>query len=49
MGERISQLVRDGQLRNRMGQAAWKRAADHFSSEKQRASLLQIMDLAPRV
>jgi glycosyltransferase involved in cell wall biosynthesis len=48
MGERISQLVRDGQVRRRMGQAAWKRAADHFSSEKQRASLLQVMHLAPQ-
>jgi glycosyltransferase involved in cell wall biosynthesis len=46
MGERISQLVLDSPLRKRMGQAAWKRATDHFSSEKQRASLLQIMDLA---
>lgn len=46
MGERIAQLAHDNDLRRRMSQAAWQRARDHFGSEKQRSSLLQIMNLS---
>jgi len=46
MAERIVALADDGQLRSRMGLAAWKRVKEHFSWERERAQLLSILGLS---
>ncbi len=46
MAERLVTLVRDPALRRQMGEAAWCRAKERFSWEKERAALLRILKLA---
>ncbi len=45
MGERIVALAADCDLRRRMGVAGWERVRAHFTWEKERASLLKVMEL----
>ncbi|MBI3667179.1 MAG: glycosyltransferase family 4 protein [Acidobacteria bacterium] len=45
LAERILVLSRDPDLRRRMGVAGWRRAKDHFTWEKERAELLQVLGL----
>ncbi len=47
MADRIVALARDPDLRGRMGEAGWRRAAGHFSWERERADLLRLLGLAP--
>jgi glycosyltransferase involved in cell wall biosynthesis len=45
MAERLLALARDPDLRHHMGVAGWQRAKDHFTWERERKELLDIMDL----
>jgi colanic acid/amylovoran biosynthesis glycosyltransferase len=45
MAERIAALARDPRLRSRIGRAAWKRAGERFTWERERADLLSLLDL----
>jgi colanic acid/amylovoran biosynthesis glycosyltransferase len=45
MAERLVALARDPELRRRMGLAGWERARKHFTWERERKDLLEIMDL----
>ncbi len=45
MAERLVALARDSDLRCRMGEAGWRRVKEHFSWERERASLLRILEL----
>jgi colanic acid/amylovoran biosynthesis glycosyltransferase len=45
MAEVITTLVRDPDMRGRMGQAGWARASEYFSWDRERAELLRILGL----
>jgi colanic acid/amylovoran biosynthesis glycosyltransferase len=45
MADRIVKLADDPDLRQKMGEAGWRRIKDHFSWEKERTSLLRILEL----
>ena len=45
MGECLLALVRDPDLRWRMGEAGWRRAKEHFSWEEERTDLLRILGI----
>jgi colanic acid/amylovoran biosynthesis glycosyltransferase len=45
MADRIIKLSSDISVRNKMGLAAWDRAIKHFSWEKEKTRLLELMDL----
>jgi colanic acid/amylovoran biosynthesis glycosyltransferase len=47
MGEAIAALAQDPDRRARMGQAAWARARDHFSWQRERSALLTLLGLGP--
>jgi glycosyltransferase involved in cell wall biosynthesis len=46
MAERIVTLATDAERRQRMGVAGWERAGAHFTWERERESLLSVMNLA---
>lgn len=45
--EALLRLSADPQLRRRMGDAAWRRARDEFSQDRERATLMAILGLPP--
>ena len=45
MADRIVSLARDPDLRCRLGLAGWRRAREHFTWERERAQLLEILGL----
>jgi glycosyltransferase involved in cell wall biosynthesis len=47
--EALLQLARDPDVRLQMGAAGWRRAKEHFSSEKERVELLHILGLERQV
>jgi glycosyltransferase involved in cell wall biosynthesis len=45
LAERLLELVRDPQLRQRMGLAGWQRVKERFTWERERSDLLKILKL----
>src|SRR5438132_5920456 len=45
MAERIVALVQDPVLRRQMGISGWERAREHFSWEKEKMKLVNLLDL----
>ena len=48
MGERLVALARDSTLRASLGEAAWRRATESFTWERERQRLLALLGLHPR-
>ena len=46
MAHRIVELGQSPELRTKMGFAGWQRAKEKFTWEKEKNSLLQVMNLA---